>query len=172
MVGGYDGFNDKLAVDNHQSGSDFRVLGTSSIYRDGVVYPVWNNVGSSTLIQWNPISNPTQGSNFRTHSLFFNDVWRASPKLTLNLGLRYDLNDGTNSSGTKDVSDSKVSPRLGLTFDPKRRWRLGDERQLRHLRVGPGQRHRQRRNRTRDRRRPTSSSISGRRSTSTPTRRR
>ena len=119
IVGGYDGFNDKLAVDNHQSGSDFRVLGTSSIYRDGVVYPVWNNVGSSTLIQWNPILNPTSGSNFRTHSLFFNDVWRAGPKLTLNVGLRYDLNDGTDSSGTKAVSDSKVSPRLGLTFDPK-----------------------------------------------------
>jgi outer membrane receptor protein involved in Fe transport len=119
IVGGYDGFNDKLATDNHQSGSDFRVLGTSSIYRDGIVYPVWNNVGSSTLIQWNPILNPTQGSNFRTHSLFVNDVWRANPKLTLNLGVRYDLNDGTDSSGTKSVSDSKVSPRLGLTIDPK-----------------------------------------------------
>ena len=119
IVGGYDGFNDKLAADNHQSGSDFRVLGTSSIYRDGVVYPVWNNVGSSTLIQWNPILNPTRGSNFRTHSLFVNDVWRAGPKVTLNLGMRYDLNDGTDSSGTKSVSDSKVSPRLGLTFDPK-----------------------------------------------------
>jgi hypothetical protein len=119
IVGGYDGFNDKMAVDNHQSGSDFRVLGTSSIYRDGVVYPVWNNVGNSTLIQWNPITHPTRGSNFRTHSLFFNDVWRAGPKLTLNVGLRYDLNDGTDSSGTKAVSDSKVSPRLGFTFDPK-----------------------------------------------------
>ena len=119
MVGGYDGFNDKLASDNHQSGSDFRVLGTSSLYRDGVVYPVWNNVGSSTLIQWNPILNPTRGSNFRTHSLFFNDVWRVQPRLTLNLGVRYDINDGTNSSGTKAVSDSKFSPRLGVTFDPK-----------------------------------------------------
>jgi outer membrane receptor protein involved in Fe transport len=119
IVGGYDGFNDKRASDNHQSGSDFRVLGTSSIFRDGVVYPLWNNVGNSTLIQWNPILNPTRGSNFRTHSLFFNDVWRVNPKLTLNLGVRYDLNDGTNSSGTKDVNDSKVSPRVGFTFDPK-----------------------------------------------------
>ena len=99
IVGGYDGFNDQQAADNHQSGSDFRVLGTSSIFRDGVVYPVWNNVGNSTLIQWNPILNPTQGSNFRTHSLFVNDAWRVEPKLTLNLGLRYDLNDGTNSAG-------------------------------------------------------------------------
>ncbi|MEO7273043.1 MAG: carboxypeptidase regulatory-like domain-containing protein [Vicinamibacterales bacterium] len=119
IVGGYDGFNDQQAADNHQSGSDFRILGTSSIVRDGVVYPLWNNVGNSTLIQWNPILNPTRGTNFKTHSLFLNDNWRVNPKLTLNLGLRYDLNDGTNSSGTKDVSDAKISPRLGLTFDPK-----------------------------------------------------
>ena len=79
IVGGYDGFNDKQAADNHQSGSDFRVLGTSSIFRDGVVYPLWNNVGNSTLIQWNPILNPTRGSNFRTHSLFFNDSLAGRP---------------------------------------------------------------------------------------------
>ncbi len=45
-----------------------------------------NNVGSSTLIRYNPILNPTQGSNFRTHSLFFNDQWRVNRSLTLNLG--------------------------------------------------------------------------------------
>jgi hypothetical protein len=119
IVGGYDGFNDQEAADNHQSGSDYRVLGTSSLVRDGVVYPVWNNVGNSTLIQWNPILNPTRGSNFRTHALFLNDVWRAGAKLTLSLGMRYDMNDGTNSAGTKAVSDAKFSPRLGLTFDPR-----------------------------------------------------
>ena len=41
IVGGYDGFADKVAADAHQSGSGYRVFATSSIVRDGVVYPVF-----------------------------------------------------------------------------------------------------------------------------------
>jgi Carboxypeptidase regulatory-like domain len=117
IVAGYDGFADKVAADNHQSGSGYRIIGTSSIVRNGVVYPVWNNVGSSTLIRYNPILNPTQGSNYKTHSLFFNDQWRVNGRTTASLGVRYDLNSGVNSAGVKDVDDSKVSPRLGLAYD-------------------------------------------------------
>lgn len=117
LVGGYDGFNDMIAADRHQSGSGFRIIGTSSIVRDGVVYPVWNNVGNSTVIRWNPILNPTRGSNFRTHSVFINDQWRVTGSLTANLGVRYDRNDGLNSAGVRDVKDAKISPRLGLTYD-------------------------------------------------------
>jgi outer membrane receptor for ferrienterochelin and colicin len=118
IVGGYDGFNDMIAADSHQSGSDYRILGTSSIVRDGVVYPLWESNGSSTVIRYQPILNPTQGSNFRTHSLFFNDQWRVNSHLTLNVGVRYDRNDGVNSAGVKDVEDDKFSPRLGFTYDP------------------------------------------------------
>ena len=117
IVGGYDGFADKVAADAHQSGSGYRIIGTSSVVRDGVPYPVWNNVGSSTVIRYNPILNPTQGSNFKTHSLFINDQWRMTDRATASLGLRYDRNVGVNSAGTKDVEDSKLSPRLGLTYD-------------------------------------------------------
>jgi hypothetical protein len=117
IVAGYDGFADKVASDNHQSGSGYRIIGTSSIVRNGVVYPVWNNVGSSTLIRYNPILNATQGSNYKTHSLFFNDQWRVNGRTTASLGVRYDLNSGVNSAGVKDVDDSKVSPRLGLAYD-------------------------------------------------------
>lgn len=117
IVTGYDGFSDEIAADQHQSGSGYRILGTSSVFRNGVVYPVWNNVGNSTVIRYNPILNPTQGSQFRAHAIFVNDVWRASDRLTMNLGVRYDRNDGVNSAGIKDVEDSKVSPRLGLTYD-------------------------------------------------------
>jgi hypothetical protein len=117
IVGGYDGFADKIAADSHQSGSSYRVFATSSIVRDGVPYPVFDNVGDSTVIRWNPILNPTQGSNFKTHSLFINDQWRMNDRTTASLGVRYDRNAGVNSAGVKDVEDSKVSPRLGLTYD-------------------------------------------------------
>jgi hypothetical protein len=119
IVAGYDGFNDKIAADNHQSGSGYRIIGTTSVVRDGVVYPVWNAAGSSTLIRWNPVFNPTKGSNFRAHALFLNDHWRVGNHLTLNLGMRYDRNDGVNSAGVKDVEDSKFSPRVGMAYDPR-----------------------------------------------------
>ena len=117
IVGGYDGFADKIASDQHQSGSGFRILASSVIVRDGVPYPVFNNVGNSTLIRWNPILNPTRGSNFKTHSLFVNDQWRMSDRTTVNAGVRVDVNRGVNSAGVMDVEDEKVSPRLGVTHD-------------------------------------------------------
>lgn len=118
IVGGYDGFNDKRAADGHQSGSDYRIIATSSIWRDGQAYPVFENVGSSTIIRWNPILNPTKGTNFRTHAVFVNDVWQMNRRLTFNLGVRYDWNDGVDSSGAKVVDDSRWSPRLSATWDP------------------------------------------------------
>lgn len=117
IVAGYDGFADKIVADRHQSGSGYRIIGTSSIFREGVVYPVWNNTPGSTLIRYNPILNPTQGSNFKTHSVFFNDQWRMTDRATANLGVRYDKNDGVNSAGVTDVRDARFSPRLGLTYD-------------------------------------------------------
>lgn len=117
IVGGYDGFADKVASDNHQSGSDYRIFATTSVVRNGVVYPVFDNVEDSTVIRYNPILNPTQGSNFKSHALFFNDQWRLGNRLTLNLGVRYDRNDGVNSAGVKDVQDAKISPRLGASYD-------------------------------------------------------
>lgn len=119
FVAGFDSFNDELASENHQSGSGYRILGTSSVVRDGVPYPVWQNVGSATLIRWNPIFAATKGSQFRTHSFFVNDQWRLSDRLSFNLGLRYDKNDGTDSAGAPAVDDAKWSPRLSTTWDPR-----------------------------------------------------
>ena len=36
----------------------------------------------------------------------------------MNLGLRWDKNDGTDSAGNAVANDSGLSPRLALTFDP------------------------------------------------------
>jgi outer membrane receptor protein involved in Fe transport len=118
VVVGYDTFNDMRAADNHQSGSDYRILGTTAILRDGDVFPVFNNDGQSTVLQWTPIMVNTQGTDFRMHSVFANDVWRWTDRLSLNLGLRYDRNDGRDSSGTTIADSQKISPRLGVTWDP------------------------------------------------------
>src|SRR5215470_1518047 len=54
MVFGYDNFDDIRNANNHQSGSDFRILGTSSYIVGGDVIPKFLG-DNSTIIQYNPI---------------------------------------------------------------------------------------------------------------------
>ena len=114
LVFGYDTFNDIRIAENHQSGSDYRILGTTSLLRDGVVYPSWT---PSTIIQWNPIDAASLGTDFRTLSLFFNDQWRLTPG-DVNLGLRWDRNAGKDSADQAVADDSAFSPRLAVSWDP------------------------------------------------------
>lgn len=117
LVVGYDSFNDIRISDNHQSGSDYRIFGTGAIIQGTDIYPVFNNNGS-TWIQFNPIASSSAGTNFETHSIFFNDAWRLNDKWAFNIGARYDRNDGTDGSGNQVADDSNISPRLAVTFDP------------------------------------------------------
>jgi outer membrane receptor for ferrienterochelin and colicin len=117
IVAGYDHYNDIRNANNHQSGSDYRVQGTTTYIRDGVIYPVWNNVGSSTVFQFNPIAQAAQDTAFVTYGVFLNDSWQVTNRLTANLGLRYDKNNGKNSAGVTTANDSAWSPRLGLVYD-------------------------------------------------------
>lgn len=117
LVFGYDGFTDHRFANNHQSGSDYRILGTSSIVNGGTLTPVFLGNGT-TVIQWNPIFVNSEGANFRVHSGFFNDTWRVSPRVTANLGLRHDRSDGNNSAGAAVANDSAWSPRAGIIWDP------------------------------------------------------
>jgi hypothetical protein len=120
VVAGYDLFNDKRFANNHQSGSGYRVENTTAIIRGAgdtaEVYP--QILGGTANITWSPIMMETQGSNFRTHSVFVSDRWRVSPRVTVGLGLRYDKNDGANSVEQVVADDSAWSPRLGVVFDP------------------------------------------------------
>ena len=72
-------FNDMRNANNHQSGSDYRILGTATTIvgtgESSVIYPVFLGNGT-TIIQWNPIPIQSKGSNFRTNALFLNDQWR------------------------------------------------------------------------------------------------
>jgi len=125
IVFGYDTFNDKRKGDNHQSGSDFQVWTTDTLVEDGAVYPVARNNGSTYIINY-PITLSSQGTDFRTHSLFLNDSWSANSHFTLNLGVRWDKNDGVDAAGNAVANDSAFSPRLGVVWDPSGngRWSL------------------------------------------------
>lgn len=116
LAAGYDSFDDIRNADNHQSGSDFRVLGTGVILRGQDIFPVFLP-GTSTLIQYNPIFTSSKGTGFKTDSAYVNDVWRPAARWSLNLGLRYDKNDGKDSQGQTVAKDSAFSPRLAAAFD-------------------------------------------------------
>jgi outer membrane receptor for ferrienterochelin and colicin len=122
LVAGYDTYDDIRLANNHQSGSDYRILGTTAIIRGTEIFPVFNNDGSTT-IQYNPILRGSEGTSFKTNSMFVNDTWRYSERLTFNLGLRYDENDGQDAEGKTVAKDDNLSPRLAVTFDP---WQNGN----------------------------------------------
>ncbi len=125
LVLGYDTFSDIRAADNHQSGSDFRILLSNTILANGQLYPTFiprpnpPAPAGGTFIQFNPILVSSKGTDFTTNSIFLNDRWRFNDHLSFNLGVRFDENDGVNGAGHEVASDSKVSPRLGVTWDPK-----------------------------------------------------
>ena len=117
IVGGVDSFNDRRFADNFQSGSSYRIFGTSAIIRGTDIFPVFANDGS-TFVRWNPIFVSSEGTRFRTNSAFLNDVWRLNSRLTVNLGVRYDRNDGRDSLGNTVVKDAAFSPRFSVSLDP------------------------------------------------------
>ncbi len=89
-----------------------------------------------------PSTYPTlliQGTPFggnrmqRTYSVFANDDWTATSRLTFNLGVRYELNDGAlNENDPSQVpylpppeqDTDNVSPRLGLVYQVRNDGRL------------------------------------------------
>jgi outer membrane receptor for ferrienterochelin and colicin len=126
LVGGYDTFEDIRVSDNHQSGSDWRILGTGANISGTTITPIFLGPGTgptpradSTFIQFDPILQSSQGTSFKTNSFFVNDTWRFSDRLSLSLGLRYDENDGKDAAGKTVAKDSNVSPRLAATYDAR-----------------------------------------------------
>jgi len=120
IVFGYDTFNDIRISDNYQSGSSYRIIGTTTVVRGTTVYPQFLTTGANrTLLQYDPITLNSQGTAFRTHSVFVNDNLRWNNNVTLNLGLRFDKNHGVDGQGNLTARDSAFSPRIGVIWDPK-----------------------------------------------------
>ena len=64
-VGRIDKFSETRLVNNHQSGSDFRILGNVKVIGTNV-FPV---LDSTSLIQWNPIYFTAKGTHLKVNSV-------------------------------------------------------------------------------------------------------
>ncbi|HVS31191.1 MAG TPA: TonB-dependent receptor [Thermoanaerobaculia bacterium] len=124
IVAGVEHYANSILSNNHQSGSDFLIYNFSSPVRgaDGSVLETASP--GAALIVWWPILQDARPNDLATDSLFVNDKWDVNGRLSLNLGVRYDKNDATDSAGKKVADDSKISPRLGLTYDVSGNGRL------------------------------------------------
>jgi len=132
IVGGYEDFLEQRFLSDHRSASDFGIIisNVSPERDDGFnVLPTITGKGASALnvgdsIAYYPILDPGQGSRLRSDALFLNDRWDVDRRLSFNIGLRYDRNNGHDSSGNLVVNDRKLSPRLGVMYDLKGDGRL------------------------------------------------
>ncbi len=108
MVFGYDGYNDRRLANNHQSGSDYRILGHERHSAgNGADAAVHRGRRHADPVEPDLHRHRT-GRTSGPHSLFYNDNWRVSNRLTANLGLRYDRNHGVDSSKTLVTSACRV----------------------------------------------------------------
>jgi outer membrane receptor protein involved in Fe transport len=126
LVAGYEQWAEQRKANNYQSGSNYAVyiyneaVATNCI--NGVCHPAIQgpsaaDAGDGDLIKWSPILQLTQGTNFKTDSIYLNDKWDFNNHWNFNLGVRYDKNNGVDGSGNKVADDSAISPRLGLIYD-------------------------------------------------------
>ncbi|HEX9982532.1 MAG TPA: TonB-dependent receptor [Thermoanaerobaculia bacterium] len=131
IVTGYENWTETRLSNNYQTASNYIVY----LYDDAnLIAPTCTGASAADItcrpqittgdeLKWNPIFELSQGSDFQTQSLFVNDKWDLNDHWNFNLGVRYDKNNGKDSSGITVADDASFSPRLGLAYDV-----LGDGR--------------------------------------------
>jgi hypothetical protein len=117
FVIGAEDFHESRAAENHQSGSDFRILVPAVRIINGEIFPT---IDSSSLsrIRWTPIFAGANETDLQTQSVFINDKWDLNNHWSFNLGVRYDKNHSEDGIGNVSSDDQAISPRLTAIFDP------------------------------------------------------
>jgi len=116
VIAGYENWDESRKANNYQSGSNYHIGVYNSPTRaaNGSLIVT---VAPGDYIGFTPITLLSKGSHFVTDSVYLNDKWELNRHFSFNLGVRYDINDGRDSSGATVANDSLVSPRLGLIYD-------------------------------------------------------
>lgn len=120
LAGGYDHLSSDNIGNNYQSGSGFYIytytvqnfnLEPGDVFRPTIV--------TGDFIAWNPIVLPDRPSDQQMHGLYVNDRWDLSAAWSLDVGVRYDLNDIVDEAGTVVSDAAAVQPRVALAWDVK-----------------------------------------------------
>jgi hypothetical protein len=115
---GVEDYTDFLRGNNEQSGSNFFITTyNTDNSRDANGNLLLNLSQGNGYIGYWPILQNSVGNKVNTRSLFVNDTWDFSTHLSANIGARYDKNHATNQAGALVANDSKISPRIGATYD-------------------------------------------------------
>lgn len=114
---GYEWFEKTDFTNYDFSGSGYVLWNVNSVIRDNVLYPVFLNGDGPSVFESDQIVNRSRGDRFLTQSFFFNDHVQWGARLTMNLGVRYDVNDARNSAGRTVSTGATWSPRLAAQFD-------------------------------------------------------
>jgi hypothetical protein len=121
LKGGFESFTDQRVGANAQSSTGYVFLadvkmvgGVPVLDADGHPIPMFVS-GVTRVQRW----IPHRGAEFNqmTTSAYVQDRWVASPKLTLNLGMRLEYAGSEATTGQKSPGLARVVPRLGAAYD-------------------------------------------------------
>jgi len=122
IVVGYENFAESRLSNNYQGGSGLDIYVYNGIAPTRVGSALDPNslrpvIEYGDLLLFTPIEKQSEGSDFVTDSFFVNDKWDLNSKWSFNVGVRYDKNDGKDSSKNPISKDDNFSPRLGIIYD-------------------------------------------------------
>ncbi|MFZ2490745.1 MAG: TonB-dependent receptor [Thermoanaerobaculia bacterium] len=130
IIAGYDQWHETRMSNNFQSTTDYVFIAQNfAPKRDAsgnTLMSVKGSVptGSGDYFQYWPILASSLGSDLNTDSFYVNDKWDFNARWSFNIGARMDKNDAIDSAGNAVASDSKISPRLGASFNALENGRL------------------------------------------------
>ena len=117
LVAGVEQFHETRLANNYQSPTNYvGFFRTFAPTRDASGNPLIS-VGNNDILLYFPILQLSEGSDINNNGAFINDKWDVNNNLTLQLGVRYDVNDSKDSAGNVSADDAKFSPRLGFSYD-------------------------------------------------------
>jgi hypothetical protein len=121
IVAGISELTESREADNHQSGSDWRAWSSYTYFTNlDADFPSATPIympDNNSFVAYYPIMKSSQGSDFRSDAIYFNDSWVLSDHWRFNLGIRYDKNNTKAQDGTLLSDSSMISPRLAVTYD-------------------------------------------------------
>jgi outer membrane receptor protein involved in Fe transport len=117
IVMGYENFAESRLANNYQSGSGMDIYVYNGIKPEGTPDALRPVIAYGDLLLYTPIESLSVGSDFVTDSIFVNDKWDLNSNWSFNVGVRYDKNDGKDSSKNPISKDDNISPRLGVIYD-------------------------------------------------------